>query len=139
MGLVIYSSDDIIEFHIGYVGFSLIRTYFVLHYGKEAYDDYMKILRWTLCLSGDPCPVDVDEFERKVGDLTILLTHSDCDGELSSDECKRLRECLFVDEDRIRELHPNPEVTDMRIRTMHEFIKVIEYCADRDDVKLLFG
>ena len=97
MGLDIVSSDWVCDFHIGYVGFFTMRTYFVLQLSKELYDDYR-----SLAHEGYDSPVDEDAFSEAIGDLYILLSHSDCDGELSVDECRRLKEVLFVDEDLIK-------------------------------------
>ena len=140
MGLDIYSSDDEKNFHIGYIGFSNMRSFFILHYSRESYEDYMLILRATIRWD-DNADKLFDGICANVGDLSILLAHSDCDGELTSDECKQLLPCLFVDEDKIRAESSveNNEYFERMIKLMHEFIDLIKYCADHDDVKLIFG
>ncbi len=136
MGLDIWSSDDTETFHIGYIGFSVIRSYFILHYDKKLFEDYTNLLSIS-CKWNEDADIMFDELLEKIGDLRILIDHSDCDGELSSDECKRLRKCLFVDEDKIREV--DSQVIDSMIKQMYNFIDIVNYCAERDDVKLIFG
>lgn len=141
MGLDIRSSDDEKHFHIGYIGFSSLRSYFILHYSKDLYNDYEDILK-SVTLFSYESSVDEDEFSSKLGDLDILISHSDCDGELTSKECKLLKPCLFVDEDKIKSLEKygnNPEYNDRIIGMMYDFIDLVEYSANNDDVKLLFG
>ena len=48
MGLDIWSSDDTKNFHISYIGFSKMRSFFILHYGKKLFEDYNVILRATM-------------------------------------------------------------------------------------------
>lgn len=139
MGLDIWASDDTKTFHIGYIGFSKMRALFILHYGKELFEDYNNILKATIKWD---MKIDAkfDELLEKVDDLSILIDHSDCDGELSSDECKRLLKCLFVDEEKIKSLSvERNEYYERMISMMYEFIDLIRYCAKRDDVKLIFG
>lgn len=136
MGLDIYSSDEMKSFHIGYISFSRMRAFFVLHYGETLYHVYDEILKNSgFCDDGvwfDLCD--------KVGDLSILISHSDCDGELSSDECKLLINSLFVDEEKIKSLsYADEEYRNRMIRLMYEFITLIRYCAENDDVELIFG
>lgn len=127
MGLDIISSDNEKHFHIGYVGFHNLRSCFLLHYGEDLYHDYKNLI----------FSIEDDEFYERIGDLEILIDHSDCDGELSSNECKLLKEFLIVDEKSVK-LH-NENNSDRIIELMYEFIDLIEYCADNDDVTLLFG
>ncbi len=138
MGLDIYSSDDTKNFHISYMGFTTMRSFFILHYSKKLFEDYNTILatiKWD-----EKADVIFDELLEEIGDLSILVNHSDCDGELSSDECKKLRKCLVVDEEKIKSvLSENIEYVDRTIKVMYEFIDLIDYCAERDDVILIFG
>lgn len=138
MGLAIYSSDDTKNFRIGYIGFSTMRSFFILHYSKKLFEDYNTILatiKWD-----EKVDVIFDELLEEIGDLSILINHSDCDGELSSDECKKLRKCLVVDEDKIKSvLSENIEYADRIIKLMYEFIDLINYCAEHDDIELIFG
>lgn len=139
MGLDIYSSDDTKNFHIGYMGFSRMRSFFILHYSKKLFEDYNTILRATIKWD-EKADVIFDELLEEIGDLSILINHSDCDGELSSDECKKLRKCLAVDEEKIKSVSSgNIEYTDRTINVMYEFIDLIDYCAEHDDVILIFG
>lgn len=139
MGLDIWSSDDTKNFHIGYIGFSTMRSFFILHYSKKLFEDYNTILRATINWDRKT-DVIFDELLEEIGDLSILINHSDCDGELSSDECKKLKSCLFVDEDKIKSvLSENIEYADRIIKLMYEFIDMVEYCAENDDVELIFG
>lgn len=139
MGLDICSSDDTKNFHIGYMGFSRMRSFFILHYSKKLFEDYNTILRATIKWD-EKADVIFDELLEEIGDLSILINHSDCDGELSSDECKKLRKCLVVDEEKIKSvLSGNIEYTDRTIKVMYEFIDLIDYCAEHDDVILIFG
>lgn len=137
MGLDICSSDDTKNFHIGYIGFSTMRSFFILHYSRKLFEDYNTILRATIKWD-EKADVIFDELLEEIGDLSILINHSDCDGELSSDECKKLRKCLVVDEEKIKSLSTvqNYENT---ISNMYEFIDLIDYCAEHDDVILIFG
>ena len=133
MGLDIYSSDEVKYFHIGYLSFSRMRAFFVLHYGETLYRVYDEILK-NLGYCDDGVWFDLC---NKVGDLSILISHSDCDGKLTSDECKKLEECLIVDEDKIKSVEYSNE--EYMIGLMYEFKDIIEYCADNDDVELIFG
>lgn len=137
MGLDIISSDGVKHFHIGYFGFTHMRSYFVLHYGRDLYDDYQKLIEWSTRItwsdSDIPCPVNEDDFQDKIGDLSILVNHSDCDGELTPSECEKLIKVLFVDEDKIKELEVgNPKYRSNIIKQMYEFIKLVEYSADNN-------
>lgn len=136
MGLDITSSDNEKSFRIGYLSFSVMRSFFVLHYSKELYYKYREIIdRLGFCSD--------EEWENvcnNVNNLDILLKHSDCDGELSSDECKLLINSLFVDEEKIKSLsYADEEYRNRMIRLMYEFITLIRYCAENDDVELIFG
>ena len=137
MGLDIWTSDRELDFHIGYFGFTRMRAFFVLHYGESLYNDYEEIIKSTMALK-EPA-IDEDKFCEKVGDLNIILEHSDCDGELSSQECKLLKPCLFVEEEAILKIYPNHEYANRIIQLMYEFIDLIKYCASNSDVKLIFG
>ena len=137
MGLDIISSDEVRHFRIGYISFSNMRSYFILHYGRKLFDDYNTILRATLKWD-EKADVIFDELLEEIGDLSILINHSDCDGELSSDECKKLKSCLFVDEEKIKSLSTVQNHENM-INNMYEFIELIDYCAEHKDIKLIFG
>lgn len=138
MGLDIWSSDDTKNFHIGYIGFSTMRSFFILHYSKKLFEDYNTILRtikWD-----EKTDVIFDELLEEIGDLSILINHSDCDGELSSDECKKLQKCLVVDEEKIKSVFSgNIEYADRIIKLMYEFIDMVEYCAKHENIELIFG
>ena len=139
MGLDITTSDNVKAFHIGYLNFIDMRSYFILHYGTESYEIYHKILNAVL---NDSYEVDMlyHKLFKQIGDLKILIGQSDCDGELTSDECKKLRSCLFVDEERIKSaLAKNKEYCDRMIKLMYEFVGLITYCAEHNDVKLIFN
>lgn len=137
MGLDIMSSDDEKWFSIGYISFSRMRSFFILHYDEESYYDYNQIL-----MSRRSSEVDMlyDKIFNKIGDLSILIDHSDCDGRLTSEECKLLRPCLFVDEDKINSISlvENNEYFNRIIHKMYEFIELVEYSID-ENVDLLFG
>ena len=137
MGLDIYSSDDTKNFHIGYIGFSTMRSFFILHYSKKLFEDYNTILCATIKWD-EKADVIFDKLLEEIGDLSILINHSDCDGELSSDECKKLRKCLVVDEEKIKSLSTVQNYENM-INTMYEFIDLIDYCAEHDDMGFYLG
>lgn len=141
MGLDIMTSDGEKNFHIGYIGFSNMRAFFILHYGEELYKNYNEILRapmrWDVHLDKL-----FEEICEKIGDLSIIIDHSDCDGELTSDECKKLLPSLIVDENKIKSMENydnNPKYFERIIKLMYEFIDIIDYCAKDDGVKLIFG
>ena len=139
MGLDIWSSDDTKNLHIGYMGFNRMRSFFILHYSKKLFEDYNTILRATIKWD-EKTDVIFDELLEEIGDLSILINHSDCDGELSSDECKKLKSCLFVDDDKIKSvLSGNIEYADRIIKLMYEFIDMVEYCAKHENIELIFG
>ncbi len=139
MGLDIWSSDDTKNFHISYMGFSTMRSFFILHYGRKLFEDYNAILRATMKWD-EKADVIYDKLLEEIGDLIILVDHSDCDGKLTSDECKRLQKCLVVDEEKIKSvLSENIEYVDRTIKVMYEFVNLIDYCAERNDVELIFG
>ena len=139
MGLDIWSSDDTKNFHIGYMGFNRMRSFFILHYSKKLFEDYNTILRATIKWD-EKTDVIFYELLEEIGDLSILINHSDCDGELSSDECKKLKSCLFVDDDKIKSvLSGNIEYADRIIKLMYEFIDMVEYCAKHENIELIFG
>ena len=98
MGLDIFSSDDVKSFYISYISFSRMRAFFVLHYGETLYHVYDEIIK-NLGYCEDRIWFDLCD---KIGDLSILISHSDCDGKLTPNECKKLKKCLFVDEDKIK-------------------------------------
>jgi len=136
MGLDITSSDNEKTFRIGYSSFTLMRSLFVLHYSKELYYKYFEII----CRLGFCSDEEWENVCNNVNNLDILLKHSDCDGELSSDECKLLINSLFVDEEKIRALSTEKnEYYERMIKSMYEFITLIRYCAENDDVELIFG
>ena len=144
MGLDIWSSDDTKNFHIGYIGFSRMRSYFILHYSVDLFKDYNTILRATISVSSNELDDIYDNLLEKIGDLSILIDHSDCDGELTSNECKKLKPCLIVDEDKIKSVlsenkEYNMEYVDRVIRLMYDFIDIVDFCAGDDDVTLIFG
>lgn len=135
MGLDIYSSDEVKSFHIGYLSFSRMRAFFVLHYGETLYHVYDEILK-NLGFCDDEVWFGLCD---KVGDLSILISHSDCDGELTSDECKKLRECLFIDEHKIKSLEYSYEEYRIKmIGLMYEFIDLVDYAVE-NNVELIFG
>lgn len=140
MGLDIVTSDYEKDFHIGYIGFSNMRAFFILHYDEESYYNYCNVLRGLL----RPTPESEALYQKifeKIDNLSILIDHSDCDGELTSDECKKLLPCLFVDEDKINGVSSveNNEYYNRIIGKMYEFIELVNYCASNDKIKLLFG
>lgn len=116
-----------------------MRSFFILHYSKKLFEDYNTILRATIKWD-EKTDVIFDELLEEIGDLSILINHSDCDGELSSDECKKLKSCLFVDDDKIKSvLSGNIEYADRIIKLMYEFIDMVEYCAKHENIELIFG
>ena len=137
MGLEIMTSDNEKSFRIGYFGFSFIRRFFLLHYGTEVHDEYMVLLR-NLTFDPEGVFFFTEKFYEKIGDLSILIDHSDCDGELTSEECRKLKPCLFVDEDRIIKSLPDFNKPEKYFPLMYEFIELISYCADNPEVKLIF-
>lgn len=146
MGLWIYSSDEMENFYIRYMGFRELRGFFVLSkYGESLYEDYTKLVNYIVSCTyfdKDECPVNEDEFAEKLGDLNILIAHSDCDGELNSDECKLLEKVLIVDEEAIKNTvnyQNNPDYGEHMIKLMYEFIDLIKYCVKHDEVKLIFS
>lgn len=144
MGLDIWSSDYVKHFHIGYMGFTNMRSLFILPYGVDVYRDYLKWIKEVTQIWSNnwKCPSDEDKFKEEIGDLSILINHSDADGELSSDECKKLINTLSINEELIKktELYFNNEsyIEDL-IKRMYEFKELIEYCAEHNEVKLIFG
>ena len=121
MGLDIVSSDGKKCFHITYSNFAHMRGLFGAYYDESIYKRYISFEH-------------VDESE--IGNLNILLGHSDCDGLLTTDECKLLKECLFVDESLVKKLTPS---YDYYIKRMYEFIDLVNYCADNPKITLDFG
>ena len=138
MGLEIKTSDNEKSFRIGYFGFSFIRRFFLLHYGTEVHDEYLAMLR-NLTFDTEEIFFFSEKFYEKIDDLSILIDHSDCDGELTSEECKRLKPCLFVDEDTIIKALPDFKEPERYFPLMYEFIDLINYCASNPEVKLIFG
>ena len=140
MSLDIVTSDYEKDFHIGYIGFSNMRAFFILHYDKESYDNYQNVLRGLLHPTDESEALYQEIFE-KIGDLSIIIDHSDCDGELTSEECKKLKPCLFVDEEKINaeSTVENNEYYNRIIKKMYEFIDLVDYCANHPECKLLFG
>jgi len=141
MGLDISTSDGVMNFHIGYFGFNVMRSFFILHYSQEAFDDYRYILKHILKINTLEIDKIYDRILSKIGGLQILVDHSDADGELTSEECKELRPWLRVDKDKILSISTNESKEyDMRIiYRMYEFIDLIQYGADHEGVKLIFG
>lgn len=139
MGLDIMSSDDEKNFHIGYISFSTMRSLFILHYSTECYNDYNNVLRGIMHPTSETERL-YNKIFTVVGDLSILIDHSDCDGRLTSSECKQLRPCLFVDEEKIHNESTveNNEYYNHIISKMYEFIELVDYSIDYD-VDLIFG
>lgn len=139
MGLDIVTSDYEKDFHITYFGFSNMRAFFILHYDEESYYNYQEVLR-GLIIPNPESEALYQKIFQKIDDLSILIDHSDCDGELTSSECKSLQRCLFVDEDKIKKVYSgNLEYAERMIQLMYEFIELVKYCANNDEIKLLFG
>ena len=135
MGLDIFSSDDVKSFYISYTGFSRMRAFFVLHYGETLYCVYDIIIK-NLGYCDDRVWFDLC---NKIGDLSILISHSDCDGKLTPNECKKLKECLFIDEDKIKASeYSSDEYRTNMIKLMYEFIDLIDYAVE-NNVELIFG
>ena len=139
MGLDIITTDKERHFHIGYIGFNTLRSYFILCYNPSLHETYQELTKYYCRCWGDEseCPIDIDKLDEQLGDLRILIWHSDCDGELTSEECKNLLPCLKIDEDLISSTLG--EYNDRTVKLMHEFKELITYCAEHDDVKLIFG
>lgn len=139
MGLDIITTDNERHFHIGYIGFATLRAYFVLCYNPSLHHSYQELMKYHVRCWYDEleCPIDVDKLDKRLGDLRILIWHSDCDGELTSEECKKLLPYLKIDEDLISSTLG--EYNYRTVKKMHEFKALIKYCASYDDVKLLFG
>lgn len=135
MGLDIFSSDGMKSFYISYISFSRMRAFFVLHYGETLYCVYDIILK-----NSGYCEDRVwFDLCNKIGDLSILISHSDCDGKLTSNECKKLRECLFIDKDKIEASeYSSDEYRTNMIKLMYEFIDLIDYAVE-NNVELIFG
>lgn len=123
MGLDIFSNDEEMNYHSGYVTFAHIRGLFAAHYDESFYVKYV----WMLEVPSE-----------KVGDLAIILEHSDVDGELTSQECQKLLPCLLIDEELIQSI-VNSDKTDWFIEKMYEFRNIVQYCAENPQVKLIFG
>ena len=141
MGLGILTSDGEKDFNISYFAFADLKSFFLLHYGEDLYNEYRRLLMSACAHIPQEINISEEEFDKRVGALTILIDHSDCDGELTSEECKLLKDCLFVDEDKIRgvEIYKNnPKFVERVIKLMYEFVDIVEYSAN-NGVKLLFG
>ena len=142
MGLDIVSSDNKKSFHIGYFGFTRMRGYFVLGKSEELYEDYEEIEGASMAWIPSECrSVNEEEFYNDIGDLSILIKHSDCDGKLTSEECKLLKKELIIDEKKIRSLenyNNNPKHCEGVLKLMTEFTDLINYCAENDSVELIF-
>lgn len=137
MGLEIMTSDNEKRFRIGYIGFTMMRRFFLLHYGTEVHDEYLSMLN-NISFENEEVFFLSEKFYEKIGDLAILIDHSDCDGELTSEECRKLKPCLFVDEDMIIKYLPDFNKPEKYFPLMYEFIELISYCADNPEVKLIF-
>ena len=92
MGLALTATGFGKTLHIGYGGFSIVRKYIALAYSKkhgEMYSEMLKNIR-------KPLPEDFDEKwnEGCNDDLDILLWHSDCDGRLTPQECRKIYRIL---------------------------------------------
>ena len=132
MGLDIHSSDRKMNFHIGYIGFSIMRAFFVLPYGDDAFLEYRNAMA-TLYMAFS------NDFHDAVGDLIILIDHSDCGGRLDSQECQKLIKCLKIDEDKIRHLDfKDKDRLEIYIRKMYDFRDIVNYCAENKEVELIF-
>lgn len=139
MGLSIVTSDYEKDFNIGYIGFATLRAYFVLCYNPSLHYSYQELMKYyDRCWYDElECPIDVDKLDEQLGDLRILIWHSDCDGELTSEECKKLLPYLKIDESLISSTLG--EYNYRTVKLMHEFKELIKYCAENNEVKLLFG
>ena len=147
MGLEVYALDNEHSFHIGYIGFTQMRQFFVLSlYGWGLYEDYRKLSKYMTesfinCKNDNLCPIDVDSFSTSLGDLDILIGHSDCDGRLTVEECCKLKPVLKIDKELIHETivyENNPEYVDRLIQKMKEFKQLVDYSI-QEDVELIFA
>lgn len=143
MGLDIDSSDDEKHFHIGYIGFTIMRSLFILSHDKEKYEQYLKMVNSsTFWGESDYTDDDWDIFYESLGDLSILINHSDVDGILTSDECKGLLNELNIDIDKIYNdstiAENNPNACNKYINSMREFKDIVKYAAE-NNVNLIFG
>lgn len=138
MSLDIITTDEKMNFHIGYIGFTTMRGYFVLCYNQNLYRIWRELMKYHVRCWHDKreCPIDVDDLDKQLGDLRILIWHSDCDGELTSEECKKMLPCLKIDEELISSTLG--EYNQRTVKQMREFKELIKYCAENDNVKLLF-
>lgn len=123
MGLDIFSDDEKMNYYSGYITFAHIRGLFAAHYDTSLYREYVLM---------NPIPLD------NVGDLAIILEHSDVDGELTSQECQKLLPCLLIDEELVQSI-VNTDKADWFIEKMYEFRNIVQYCAENPQVKLIFG
>lgn len=123
MGLDLETNDNKYHIHMSYTSFAHMRGLFASYYEKSFYKKYISFL---------------DIPKEKVGDLSILLEHSDCDGELTSDECKKIIKCLNVNKDLINESIEDEKYAKHMYESMLEFKKMINYCTTDDNIKILF-
>lgn len=78
MGLALYQDDnDDLSVHWSYVGFHIFRKQIAKTIGIEDLDQWWEALPATVPLDGDD-------------PIIYLLNHSDCDGELTPEDCDAL-------------------------------------------------
>ena len=144
MGLCLVTSDDKKSLAIGYFTFSHMRSYFILSYKEKWYSYYRQELVKSVddfCSDTTISAREIAEdllFQKEMGDLNILINHSDCGGELTYEECVKLRPALKINKGRMEKYITGDRDVDFYISYMEDFIELIDYCID-NHVTLLFG
>lgn len=139
MGLDIYTTDDEKNFHIGYISFSNMRGFFILAHDETSYKIYNTILK-NLFMPQIEINELYDIIFSQIGDLKILIDHSDCDGTLTPEECRKLKPFLIVDEEKIMSVSKVENLGYYKriIEKMYRFIDLVDYAAV-NNVDLIFG
>lgn len=137
MGLNISTKDERKQLGIGYFTFTKIRGLFVLGYfGKDYYEWYGDIVKRI----DNVTEGEWEGFNKLIEDLSILINHSDIDGKLTVNECKRLYPYLVINYDYAKENldYHDEERFKMNFVIMSDFKDLVKYAIDNDE-ELIFS
>lgn len=92
MGLFLHTNDNK-ELGVGYITYLNIRRSILYSYDKRLYDLFEADLKNSMFGNNE---LDITDDWNKIcnEDLDLLIWHSDCDGKLSSKECKKIYKVL---------------------------------------------
>ena len=129
MGLDLIATGFDGSVRIGYMSFGSYRRAVAKSYNKEFGNIYEKWYKSGLIESFKLTEVECQRWnEISDDDLDILLTHSDCDGQMSVDECKKVYKALSK-----IDFKPdvNAEFNERLLRYHDNVLGILRHCIKR--------